>query len=174
MPMRQSTLRGEGFLLRPPRAEDAESIALHANDIEIAANLRDRFPHPYSLTDAQAFIRFAQQAEEIIFVIEVEGEAAGSIGLTPGADVEHSSAELGYWLARKHWGKGLMTRAVEAITEWGFSRLELTRIFARPYVENVASIRVLEKCGYACEGSLQHVAMRNGVARDFYLYAKVR
>jgi len=167
-------MRGEGFLLRPPRPEDAESIALHANDIDIAAKLRDRFPHPYSLTDAQAFIRFAQQAEEIIFVIEVEGEAAGCIGLTPGADVEHSSAELGYWLARKHWGKGLMTRAVGAITEWGFSRLELTRIFARPYVDNFASIRVLEKCGYACEGCLQHVAMRDGLKRDFFLYAKVR
>ena len=168
------TLHGPGFLLRPPRAEDAESIALYANDTEIAANLRDRFPYPYSLADAQAFIGLAQEAKEIIFAIEMDGEVVGSISLTPGADAEHSSAELGYWLARKHWGKGLMTRAVATITEWGFSRLELRRIFARPYVDNFASIRVLEKCGYDCEGCLQHVAMRNGVAQDFFLYAKVR
>ncbi|NIR77506.1 MAG: GNAT family N-acetyltransferase, partial [Gemmatimonadetes bacterium] len=76
------------------------------------------------------------------------GEAAGGIGISPGRDVERVSAEVGYWLGRAHWGRGIMTEVVRRFTAWAIERFELTRIFALPYARNRASARVLEKAGY--------------------------
>lgn len=164
----------KGFILRPFAQSDAASIARHANNPKIAANVRDRFPNPYTLTDAQRFFAAATGDEETIFAIDVEGEAAGAVGLIPGTDIERCAAEIGYWLGERYWGRGITTEAIQTITDWAFPHFELTRIFAKPFVENIGSIRALEKCGYLCEGRMRRAAIKNGVIRDFYLYAKVR
>ena len=103
-------------MLRPWRPEDAPSIARHADDPQVAANLRDVFPCPYQLSDAEEFIRLCRAAEpeQAIFrAIVVDGQAVGSVALTRGTDVCRRSAELGYWLGRAFWGRGIMTKAVE-------------------------------------------------------------
>ena len=103
-------------MLRPWRPEDAPSIARHADDPQVAANLRDVFPCPYQLSDAEEFIRLCRAAEpeQAIFrAIVVDGQAVGSVALTRGTDVCRRSAELGYWLGRALWGRGIMTKAVE-------------------------------------------------------------
>src|SRR5262245_53405266 len=94
--------------VRSWRESDAESLARHANDRRIARNLRDRFPHPYGLDDARRFIEHATSADpETVFAIEVDGEAAGGIGLMLHTDVERVGAEIGYWLGAAHWNKGI-------------------------------------------------------------------
>ena len=103
-------------MLRPWRPEDAPSIARHADDPQVAANLRDVFPCPYQLSDAEEFIRLCRAAEpeQAIFrAIVVDGQAVGSVALTRGTDVCRRSAELRYWLGRAFWGRGIMTKAVE-------------------------------------------------------------
>ena len=50
-------LRGERCTLRQWRIDDARSLAKHANNLNVAKHLRDRFPHPYSLRDAQQFLK---------------------------------------------------------------------------------------------------------------------
>ena len=161
------------FILRDFVPGDDESVARHANNPKIAANLRDRFPHPYTLEDARKFLS-AAKGRETIFAIDVDGEAVGAIGLIPGDDIERCTAELGYWLSEDYWGRGIATKAIATFTEWALSHFELTRIFAKPFVENTGSIRALEKCGYVCEGRLTRAAIKNGVVRDFYMYAKCR
>ncbi len=79
-----------------------------------------------------------------MFCIEVEGRAAGGIGLHPGHDVNRLTAELGYWLAEPFWGRGIATAAVRAIVPHGFASLPLNRIEAYVYANNPASARVLE------------------------------
>ena len=158
--------------LRPPRPGDAASLARHANDREIWLNLRDRFPHPYARADAEAYIaRVAQQDPVTAFAIEVDGEVMGGITLVPGHDIERVSAEVGYWLGRAAWGRGIATDAVRAVTTHAFARLGLHRVFAVPFVRNAASLRVLEKAGYVREGTLRRSAVKDGVLLDQHLYA---
>ena len=159
-------------LLRPLVPGDAVTLAAHANDRDVWLNLRDRFPHPYALADAEAWIAATSaQTPQSSFGIIVDGQAAGGISLMPGQDIERVSAEIGYWLGRPFWGRGIMTDAVRAATLYAFTGLKLRRVFAIPFAHNVASCRVLEKSGYVLEGVMKQSAIKDGVILDQYLYA---
>ena len=104
-------LRGERCALRRWRTSDATAVAYHANNMNVAKHLRDRFPHPYTVDDAQAFLSFASKEDpQTNFAIDVGGEAAGGLGYVPGTDVERYSAEVGYWLGESCWGRGICDR----------------------------------------------------------------
>ncbi|QHV96000.1 GNAT family N-acetyltransferase [Spirosoma endbachense] len=151
---------------------DEKRLHIHANNKAIWLNLRDRFPHPYTQTDAQAWIKHViDQKPEISFAIDVAGEAVGAIGLELHQDIERCSAEVGYWLGEHYWGKGIVTAALKAVTEYGFNQFELTRIYAVPFVRNTASIKVLEKVGYQLEGIMRRSAIKDGEVLDQALYA---
>ncbi len=108
------------------------------------------------------------------FAIEVEGEAAGSIGVSPFADVHARSAEIGYWVAEAYWGRGIATEALRAASEHAFRAFSLMRVQATVFAWNEASMRVLEKCGYAREGVLAQSVFKDGELIDSVLYALVR
>ena len=80
-----------------------------------------------------------------LFAIDVNGEAVGGIGLHPQTDIHRKNAELGYWLAEPFWGKGIVSKAILEIIEFGFKTYDIDRIFARPFGTNAASQKVLEK-----------------------------
>ncbi len=158
--------------LRPLTATDARALAGHANDRAMWLNLRDRFPHPYSVDDALAYIAaVAARPRQTSFGIVVDGDPAGTISLMIGQDIARATAELGYWLGRSYWGRGIVTDAIRAATQYGFGQLGLHRIFAEPFVRNRASSRVLEKAGYVCEGRMRRSAVKDGVVLDQWLYA---
>ena len=160
-------------LLRPLIPSDAASLARHANDRDVWLNLRDRFPHPYTLMDAESYIGVvAGRAEQFSFGIVIDGHAVGSISLIPGADIARRTAELGYWLGRPYWGRGVMTNAVGAVTNYAFDVLKLTRVFAVPFGHNTASCRVLERTGYAKEALMRRSAVKAGEVLDQVLYAR--
>lgn len=160
--------------IRDWRVEDAASLARHANNRKIWLNLRDAFPHPYTLADAHAFLERARTKDPLsAFAIVVDGEAAGGIGYTRHEDVERVSAEIGYWLGELHWNRGITTEAVRAVTEHALDAHELTRIYALPFARNPASHRVLEKAGYVLEGRMRRSAIKDGVVQDQLLYAFV-
>ena len=164
-------------MLRPWRPEDAPSIARHADDPQVAANLRDVFPCPYQLSDAEEFIRLCRAAEpeQAIFrAIVVDGQAVGSVALTRGTDVCRRSAELGYWLGRALWGRGIMTKAVEEMCRTGFEAWDIVRIYAEPFAHNAGSRRVLEKAGFALGGVMRCGIWKNGRLRDYCMYALLR
>ena len=96
--------------IRPWRLDDAESIARHANNRKVWLALRDAFPHPYTIQDAHEFLQQAISAQPpTLFCIEINGAAAGGIGIRLGQDVHRHTAEFGYWLAEEFWGRGIMT-----------------------------------------------------------------
>lgn len=161
--------------LRPFHPADAPSVARHADDRGIWRNLRDRFPHPYTLADAEAFIAHVADARPVThFAIDVAGDAVGSVALRLGTDIERRSAEIGYWLGASYRGRGIAVAAVVAATEYAFGTLDLVRVFAVPFVHNVASVRVLERAGYVREGTMRRSAVKDGVVLDQHLYAVVR
>ena len=158
--------------LRSWRPGDVEALVRHANSRAVSRQLRDRFPHPYTLADATAWVRYAAaQQPETDFAIDVDGEAVGNIGFVLHDDVERCSAEIGYWLGEAVWGRGIATAAVRAATAHAFATYGLTRVYALPFARNCASRRVLEKAGYGLEGVLRRAAIKDGDLLDQALYA---
>ena len=100
-------------------------------------------------------------------------EVDGGIGLIPGADIEQFSAEIGYWLGEPFWGRGIVSEALVMVTEHAFQRLNLLRLFAFAFTENVGSVRVLEKAGFIREGITRASVFKYGKAFDRVLYATV-
>ena len=158
--------------VRSWRLEDAESIVRHANNRKIWLNLRDRFPHPYTDTDAQNYLKHVVSTQpEINFAIDLAGEAVGGVGFVLGTDVERHSAEVGYWLGETVWGQGIATAALKGSTRYAMTQCGLWRVFAVPFSENAASIRVLEKAGFVREGLMRRSAVKEGRILDQVLYA---
>ena len=167
-------LIGQHATLRPWRLADVPSLVRHANNPNVARQLRDRFPHPYTAADGRQFIQSVAQARPTTtFAIAVGGEAVGGAGFAPGADVERYSAEVGYWLGEAYWGRGIMAEAVKLLSDYAFATCNMLRLFALPFADNVQSIRVLEKAGYTREAILRASSVKHGVARDQALYALV-
>ena len=161
--------------VRSWRVSDLEPLVRYANNRSIWLNLRDRFPHPYTKSDGQRFIRTMRQADpETAFAIAVDGEAAGGIGFMLQHDVDRASAEIGYWLGEPFWGRGIATEALAAVTRHAIEAHGLTRVFAVPFAHNTASCRVLEKAGYALEGRLRRSAIKDGRILDQLQYAFIK
>ena len=168
-------LVGTRCIVRRFIATDAAYIAAAANDRRIWLQLRDLFPHPYHLTDAEAYIsRVASVDPPLSLAIVVDGRAVGGVGLQLMTDVNRRSAEIGYWLGAAYWGRGIATEAITLVTDWAFGAHRLLRLFAQPYAANLASRRVLEKAGYELEGTMRRSAIKDGEVRDQRLYARLR
>lgn len=161
-------------VVRSWQDNDIDSLAKYANNRNIWINLRDAFPHPYSEQDAKTFLKMvSQQDPETYYAIEIDGEAAGSIGFTLLSDVGRVSAEIGYWLAEPFWNRGVMTEVVKFVTGYAISAHNLIRIYAMPFAWNPASYKVLENAGYELEGRMRRSAIKDGRITDQLLYAYV-
>jgi RimJ/RimL family protein N-acetyltransferase len=160
------------FKLRPWTMEDAPGLPEYANNFNIARFMMDRFPHPYTIEDANAFISFAINNDPVtLFAIEINGRAAGGIGIHPQQDVYKRNAELGYWLAEAYWGQGIIPSAIRQTVGYAFANFVIDRIFARPFGTNLRSQRVLEKTGFILEGRFAKTIFKNGEYLDELVYA---
>ena len=148
-------LETERLVLRAPRLEDAENIAVLANDRRIAENTA-RIPHPYTLADAEAFLAAANRSDgETTFLIALPNDTViGACGLElrEGPRTAARMPELGCWLGVPYWGRGYATEAVRALIDHAFTDLEVEALQAGARVTNPASRRVLEKCGFQWTG----------------------
>ena len=165
------------FLLRPWRTEDAEELAKAADNPKIAANLRNVFPSPYTLADANWFINDCiskGDSHGFTWAIEVDGKAAGGIGVTLLNDVYEKSAELGYWLSEEYWRQGIMSQAVQTICLEAFKTFDIIRIFAEPFAHNSGSRGVLEKAGFTYEGTMRNGVYKNGQVYSYCIYSLLR
>ena len=164
--------------LRPWREDDVPQLLALANDAQVSQGLRDRFPFPYTIEDARWHVAHAAALSEAsmdrLYAIEFEGRAIGGFGLHLHDDVYRHSAELGYWLGRPYWGRGLMTRVVRAAADYALPRHGLYRLAAAVYSNNPASGRVLMKAGFEFEGVQRCAVVKRGELLDLHMYAKTR
>jgi RimJ/RimL family protein N-acetyltransferase len=159
------------FILRPFRDSDLTSLVKYANNYNVAKFLTNQFPHPYTDEDGRKFISSVANNNPVnVFAIEVNGEAAGAIGIFPQSDIHEKNAEMGYWLAEPFWRNGIMTCAIVQTVEYGFNTFDINRIFSRPFSTNLASQRVLEKAGFVCEARLKNAVYKNGKYMDELIY----
>lgn len=162
--------------IRPWNSHDADALVKYANNRKIWINLRDGFPHPYTLASAQAFLAMAGRQNPVTFcAIATHVEAIGGIGISLNQDVHRLTAEIGYWLGEPYWGKGIMTETVSKFTtEYVFKRFDVVRVYAEPYAYNTGSCRVLEKTGFVLEGRMRCNVIKDGQITDQFLYAKIK
>lgn len=173
--MKAPVFAGGNYHMRSWRMEDAESLARHANNYNVARNLRDAFPYPYTLNDARTWINMVQENTiDLILAIEVNGEAVGGIGIHGMKDVYRYNAELGYWLAEIHWGKGILTDAIHTLVNYAFEHFKWQRIFAGVFQNNPASMRVLEKNGFKKEAIHRKAVIKENEYLDEHIYSVLR
>lgn len=159
------------FELRPWQMTDLENLVKYANNPNISKNLTNGFPSPYTLAAGKAFIKMTLEHEPTqIMAIVIDGVAAGGIGLHPQKDIFCKNAELGYWLAEPFWGKGIMTKAIGQMVDYGFENFEINRIFARPFGSNIGSQRALKKTGFELEARFFQTIFKNNSYEDELIY----
>ncbi len=163
------------FKLREWKLTDGVSLAKHINNVKIWNNVRDGLPYPYTILDADKYIRMVQAQSYVQnFAIEVEGKAVGGVGIVPLSDVERFTAEVGYWLGEDYWNRGIVSEAVGVLVDYVFRETQIIRLFASVYEYNSASMRVLEKVGFTRQAILRDAAIKNGRVIDMYYYDLVK
>jgi RimJ/RimL family protein N-acetyltransferase len=172
-----SRIEGPHINLRHIRKSDAVDHCRHFRDRTTSRNTF--VPYPYTMADALTFIRFSQRARKqskyFHFGIENKqtGRIIGGIALMK-VDRTHRKAELGFWIARPYRRRGLTQEAIHMILRFGFGELKLNRIYADVFTRNVASARLLEKCGFTREGTLRRTIKKDNRWIDKHIYAMLR
>jgi ribosomal-protein-alanine N-acetyltransferase len=156
--------------------DDAARLAQIAGDFEVARWLTHRFPHPYTVGDARAWLATASVESPVnSFAITVDGELAGGIGIRPHTGEASGVAIFGYWLGRAYWSRGIATEAARLLVAHAFETRRLRRLEAQVAAPNLASARVLEKSGFIREGMLREAFVeRDGTVQDAALYGLLR
>jgi RimJ/RimL family protein N-acetyltransferase len=154
--------------LRWPRVSDAAAIERYSSRWEVA-KMTSRIPHPYPPGEAERFIFTAREANalgrDLILVIAPIRGKREPIGMISLESRLQGRLTIGYALAPEVWGKGLATEAAAAALEAGFILTEAIEMLASAHVENPASRRVLEKCGFEHMGTgLEGASARGGMA----------
>lgn len=158
--------------LRPWTMSDLDRLVVIADNHNISKNMTDKFVNPYTTEQGKNFIEFATSSTpEKILAIIIEDQIIGVIGIHPQTDIYSKNAELGYWLAEEYWGKGIMTKAIIQMVNYGFKTWDLNRIFARPFGTNYGSQRALEKAGFLLEGKSLKTIYKNGMYIDELVYS---
>ena len=143
-------------IIRPWQRSDARALSAALSDPAILKNLRDGLPSPSTEADALDYIQAMRDADPnttFAYAIEVDGTVVGSISANRQENIHSRTAEVGYYLARSHWGAGVMTDAVRLLCQTLFAETNLLRLYAEPFSYNTSSRRVLEKAGFQLEAS---------------------
>jgi RimJ/RimL family protein N-acetyltransferase len=165
------------FILRNIAKGDEFAIAKNINDKTISRNTAT-IPYPYKLKDAEDWIKVCLDREkekdptELALAVVIDGEVCGAVSLHKIK--KNHKAEIGYWLAKKYWGRGIFSEVIKIVTELSFKKFKLRRIYAGVYSFNPASMKVLIKNGYVLEGVLKKDIKKGGRLFDKHIYAKVK
>lgn len=169
-----SIIKTKMFILRPFKNGDEAALIKNINNEKVYRPTL-HIPYPYTMKHAREWIEknenFAKEKplRSVNFVIEIKGEVAGGIGISK---IEKNEGELGYWLGENYWGKGIMSGAVNEVTNFGFKTLKLKRIYADVFPFNKVSMRVLEKNGYKLEKILKNNTVKDGELLDDHRFSK--
>src|SRR5262245_21164402 len=149
------------------RTSDRSSLVEHLAEKEIYDRTL-RIPYPYTEAEADRWLatvadKARLDGQAFSWAIRDRSERLiGCVGYEGLSIGKSHRGEIGYWLAKPFWGRGIMTAVVQCVCAYGFSNLGLIKIVAHTFAGNDASARVLQKCGFQCEGYLRKHFMKNG------------
>jgi len=165
--------------LRTAGKADTDSIYRYARDREIGR--WTLLPRPYRRKHALAFVRASKicarkkKPHEILLGIEHKamGEIIGGIGLH-NINYLHKNAEIGCWIGVPFQRQGLVTEAMQAALKYAFTTLKLKRVYAQVFAGNIASQKLVKRCGFTQEGCLRASFFQHNRWRTSYLYSMLR
>ncbi|CAM2928675.1 N-acetyltransferase [Chryseobacterium flavum] len=154
---------------------EEKDIPLITNYLQhrIYSDLTSNIPHPYTDNDARLWIKMSEESFKnntgyTFGIRNKEWHIIGAIGLH---DRDDDKAELGYWIGMPYWNKGYVTEAAKAIVNFGFSQLNLNKIFATHFIHNPASGKIMEKIGMEKEAVLKQHVKKDGDYFDLIMYS---
>jgi len=170
-------LQTQRLFLRPIQLHDASDMFVARGDVEVMRYWD--WPAQESVEQVRGIIQ--NHFDEIergtvhwwVAALSPRGPAIGECDLSE-IDFHHKRAELGFLFRREAWGRGYAREAMERIVAFAFKELELERLWARCHTGNEASMRLLEKLGFASEGTLHGHVLRDAERRDCVLYGRVK
>lgn len=171
------TLLTKRLILRPARMSDAQDLYEYSRDPEVARHVL--WEAHRSIHQTRAYIRYLLRQYRnaspgtFVIVLRDSGKVIGTIGFM-WVQPENRSSEVGYSLSRDYWNRGLMTEALAATLDFGFTQLNLNRIEAQHECDNPASGHVMQKAGMQHEGTLRQRIYNKGRYTDVELYAILR
>jgi RimJ/RimL family protein N-acetyltransferase len=178
MPLLPEILETRRLRLRKPKTTDAARIfAAYGQDSDVAHYMIWR-PHT-DVEQTRDFIRGCVESWKgdhrlpYVIVHAVDDEPIGMLD----ARLHEHMVDIGYVLAKCEWGRGLMPEAIEALVNTLLSTAGIFRVQATCDVDNKASRRTLEKCGFKQEGRLERYTIHPNISREpraCYMYARCR
>lgn len=157
--------------LRPPAVRDVERLVELLDDYDIA-RMTSRIPHPYRRQDALSWLSSLSADKERAYAAFLGAELIGVGGYVLRKDL--ATAEIGYWIGKPYWGRGLASEIASALVAHGFEDLHLDQITANHAFDNPASQRVIEKCGFERTGTRSMRAVSRGAEVEIWTYALTR
>jgi [ribosomal protein S5]-alanine N-acetyltransferase len=161
------------------RASDKDALVAHLNDWEIYDRTL-RIPFPYTDAAAGEWLALVakvtkQQGCPVDWAVRRADDALiGGCGFDGFQVGKSHRAEVGYWLAKPFWGRGIMTAVVRRLCQHAFDKLGLAKVTAHVFPHNPASARVLEKCGFQEEGFLRKHFLKEGQFIDARLFGLLK
>lgn len=170
------TLRSDRLLLRPFELTDADDVYAYARDPEWGRHLP--LPSPYEHRHAVEFVArsvLTSWDANPAFAICLDGRCVGGINIR--VDASRGTAEIGYSIAREHWGRGLVSEAARAVMDWAFKAFDLAKITAMADLVNSRSWKVMEKLGMRRDGVLRSERPSDAdpaIRQDMVVYSVLR
>lgn len=153
--------------LRPYGWDMVDLLAPACNHPEIARYMSDRFPYPYTNSDARAYLEMVTNQDPTrSYAVVVEGDFVGGVGYVPYEAELSGTVQMGWWLTPSAWHKGIMAIAGRALRDDLFINREVRRIEAPVMHANPKSGRVAEKIGMTLEGVSPSRYVKHGVRYD--------
>ncbi|WP_064091654.1 GNAT family N-acetyltransferase [Rossellomorea aquimaris] len=171
------TLETERLILRKITVEDVEDMFSYGSNEEVSKYVT--WDTHKTISDTKEFVDFVltryenNQVAPWGIVYKENGKLIGTIDFISW-QVKDNSAEIGYVISQDYWGKGITTEAAHEVIKFGFHHMDLVRVQARCFVENIGSSRVMEKIGMSYEGILRKTAFIKGKHRDLKMYSILR
>jgi ribosomal-protein-alanine N-acetyltransferase len=161
------------------QSSDKDALTQHLNDRDIYEHTL-RIPFPYTDADADEWLALAakitkQQGRPVHWAIRTTDDTLiGGCGFDGIQVCKSHRAEVGYWLAKPFWGRGIMTAVVQRVCQHAFEEFGVAKLTAHVFPHNPASARVLEKCGFQQEGFLRKHFLKDGKFIDARLFALLK
>lgn len=162
------------IILRELVEEDALRITEFLQDNEVTKYLAE-LPNPYTLDSAKSFIRFIKEwkmnGDSYHFAISdrEESKILGVIGIKLRKN-EKSAGEIGFWIGRENWGRGIIKEALPLLITFAFQDLKLQTLYAEVFQSNIASMKVLEKNGFRNIGFSERKACNSKTDEPIFLF----
>lgn len=161
------------FTLRDFSENDIDRLIEILNDDAVTQYLSTKIPSPYTRNDAIWWVNEGSNSE-LIKAISVDGILVGCIGINPGEFEYERSGEIGYWLARSYWRRGITSAAIRQLSEYAFSHTNMVRLFASVFSSNIPSMQLLLKSGFQQEAILERSIFKNGHFYNNHIFSLLK